>query len=79
MEEPDVPLELRQLMAEVAFDPLHTTYFLGKETPVATPGVGLGALQENVFRYLHRNARSAAAYFKLPNDRVIEIGTPVDI
>jgi KUP system potassium uptake protein len=79
MEEPDVPFELRQLMAEVAFDPLHTTYFLGKETPVAAPGVGLGSFGENVFRYLHRNARSAAAYFKLPNDRVIEIGTPVDI
>jgi KUP system potassium uptake protein len=79
MEEPDVPIELRQLMAEVAFDPLHTTYFLGKESPVATPGVGLGSFQENVFRYMHRNARSAAAYFKLPNDRVIEIGTPVDI
>ena len=79
MEEPDVPAELGHLIAEVAFDPLHTTYFLGKETPVGQRDVGLGSIQEKVFQFLHRNARSAADYFKLPTERVIEIGTPVDI
>lgn len=79
MEDPDVPAELGHLMAEIAFDPLHTTYFLGKESTVTRPGVGLGSWAERTFQFMHRNARSAAAYFKLPTERVVEIGTTVDI
>ncbi|HSL27368.1 MAG TPA: KUP/HAK/KT family potassium transporter, partial [Acidimicrobiia bacterium] len=79
MENPDVPTELRQLMAEVAFDPLHTTYFLGKEHVIATPHEGMGGFQERIFNFMHRNARSAADYFQLPIDRVVEIGIPVEI
>ncbi len=79
MEEPDVPTELRHLMAEVAFDPLHTTYFLGKEHVISTPDEGINGFRERLFNFMHRNARSAADYFKLPVDRVIEIGIPVEI
>jgi len=79
MEEPDVPTELRHLMAEVAFDPLHTTYFLGKEHVVSNPVEGINGFRERLFNFMHRNARSAADYFKLPVDRVIEIGIPVEI
>jgi KUP system potassium uptake protein len=76
MEEPDVPTELSQLISEVAFDPLHTTYFLGKEHVIATPHEGIRGLRERLFNFMHRNARSAADYFKLPTDRVVEIGIP---
>ena len=79
MEEPDVPTELRHLMAEVAFDPLHTTYFLGKEHVISTPDEGIDGFRERLFNFMHRNARSAADYFRLPVDRVIEIGIPVEI
>ncbi len=79
MEEPDVPTELRQMMAEVAFDPLHTTYFLGKEHLVSNSEEGINGFRERLFNFMHRNARSAADYFKLPVDRVIEIGIPVEI
>jgi KUP system potassium uptake protein len=79
MEEPDVPTELRQMMAEVAFDPLHTTYFLGKEHVISNPVEGINGFRERLFNFMHRNARSAADYFKLPVDRVIEIGIPVEI
>ncbi len=79
MEEPDVPTELRQMMAEVAFDPLHTTYFLGKEHVISNPDEGINGFRERLFNFMHRNARSAADYFKLPVDRVIEIGIPVEI
>jgi KUP system potassium uptake protein len=79
MEAPDVPTELRQMMAEVAFDPLHTTYFLGKEHVISNPVEGINGFRERLFNFMHRNARSAADYFKLPVDRVIEIGIPVEI
>ncbi|CAN5505006.1 potassium transporter Kup [soil metagenome] len=79
MEEPNVPMELGHLIAEVGFDPLHTTYFLGTESTVSRPGFGLSTVSERVFQFMHRNARSAAAYFKLPTERVVEIGTAVDI
>jgi KUP system potassium uptake protein len=79
MEEPDVPAELRHLIAEVAFDPLHTTYFLGKEHLISHPTEGINGFRERLFNFMHRNARSAADYFKLPIDRVIEIGIPVEI
>lgn len=79
MEDPDVPTELRHLMAEVAFDPQHTTYFLGKEHVISNPHEGINGFRERLFNFMHRNARSAADYFKLPIDRVIEIGIPVEI
>ena len=79
MEEPDVPTELRHLIAEVAFDPLHTTYFLGKEHVISNPVEGINGFRERLFNFMHRNARSAADYFKLPVDRVVEIGIPVEI
>ena len=79
MEEPDVPTELRHLIAEVAFDPLHTTYFLGKEHVISNPVEGINGFRERLFNFMHRNARGAADYFKLPVDRVIEIGIPVEI
>jgi KUP system potassium uptake protein len=79
MEEPDVPTELGHLIAEVAFDPQHTTYFLGKERVVSNPDEGMNGFRERLFDFMHRNARSAADYFKLPTDRVIEIGVPVEI
>jgi KUP system potassium uptake protein len=79
MEEPDIPAALENLIAEVAFDPLHTTYFLGKERVVSKPRVGLAGLREKLFYFLHRNARSAAEYFHLPFDRVVDIGVVVEI
>lgn len=79
MEEPDVPAELSHLMSEVAFDPLHTTYFLGMERLVPNPHEGLTGWRERLFNVMHRNARDAADYFKLPIDRVVAIGVPVEI
>jgi KUP system potassium uptake protein len=46
---------------------------------ISIPDVGIGGFRERLFNFMHRNARSAADYFKLPTDRVIEIGIPVEI
>lgn len=79
MEEPDVPGTLEGLMADVSFDREHTTYFLGRESVRSTPGEGMARWRERLFVLLHRNATSAGDYFRLPADRVIEIGVPVEI
>ena len=79
MEEPNVPAALDHLIAEVAFNANDTTYFLGKERVVASKGVGLHGIRERLFDFLHRNTRSAADYFKLPPERVVDIGVVVEI
>ena len=79
MQEPNVPAALEHLMAEVAFNPLDTTYFLAKERVVGRKGVGLHGVREHLFNFMHRNTRSAADYFQLPTDRVVVIGVTVEI
>lgn len=55
-----------------------TTYFLGRETLVLSEK-GLPRWQENLFVLMSRNAQNAAQFFKLPNNRIIEIGKQVEI
>ena len=76
MEEPDLASDLRELDA---FDPEETTYFLGRETVVATEGTGMAIWRERLFGVMGRNASSAADYFRLPQDRIFEVGTRVEI
>lgn len=76
MEEPHVADDLR---AHVGVDPLDTTYFLGKESVVVTDRPGMASWREHLFVFIRRNATSAAAYFNLPIDRVIEISTQVEL
>ena len=55
------------------------SYFLGRETIIPKGNSGLSSWRKKVFILLSRNARSAAEYFNLPQDRVIEIGTQIQI
>jgi KUP system potassium uptake protein len=80
MEEPDVPTALRRavppaLRAQLA----DATYFLGRETIVATELPGMRLWRERLFVLLHRNAASAVRYFRLPRDRIVEVGTIIEI
>ncbi len=80
MEDPDVMhvLELlgqRGLRLEID----ETTFFLGKSTIARAERRGLFTWRREVFRWMQRNAPSAAEYFKLPPDRVIELGTQLKL
>jgi len=55
------------------------SYFLGRETFVTTGDSGMARWRKALFVIMSRNARSAAEYFHLPPDRVIEIGTQIQI
>lgn len=82
METPDVPVALMAASddgGELWVDPTETTYFTSRETVV--PGVrhGMALWREKLFTAMHRNAAPASSYFRIPGDRLVELGTPVEI
>jgi KUP system potassium uptake protein len=80
IEERNVPTGLA-LCAEsgLEFDAMETSYFIARHNVIATPGAGMAMWRENLYAAMARNARDAADYFKLPSNRVIELGTQVEI
>jgi len=80
MEDPDVPGVLSGLEApNPVIDPADTTYFLGRETVIASKQPGMMLWREKLFALMARNASPATAYFCLPPDRVVEMGSQVEI
>jgi KUP system potassium uptake protein len=80
MEEPDVPDALRLLPAQgFAIDLSDTTFFLGVETLLATRRPGLPLWRERLFVLIARNAVRANAFFKIPPERVVELGMQVEL
>jgi KUP system potassium uptake protein len=80
MDVPDVPkaLELCERHGlEVPF--FEASYFLSRETVVSTEGTGMARWRERLFIAMTRNAGSAADYFRLPSNAVVELGTRVQI
>ncbi|MCY1208921.1 Low affinity potassium transport system protein kup [compost metagenome] len=79
-EEPDVPAALKLChLNELDFSPMSTTYFLSRETVIPTRRIGMARWREALFAFLLKNANSNLKYFKLPLNRVIELGTQVEI
>ena len=79
-EDLDVPALLAGCeVGETKLDLEETTFFLGRETLVATkrPG-GMSIWRERLFAWMSRSARRAASFFHIPSERVIEIGTQID-
>lgn len=81
MEEPDVPKILSELkVRKFVFNKDETTYFLGRETIIAVKKYsGMARWREKLFAIMSKNARSATSYFKIPPDRVVELGEQIEI
>jgi KUP system potassium uptake protein len=81
MDQPVVPpaLALAKKNHGLDVDLDTATYFLGRESVVASDAGNMGSTAEGFFGFLSRNARSATTYFELPPDRVVELGTMVDL
>jgi len=78
MEEADVPSALEWCEEQgLDLDPNQISYFLGRESLVPTIDSATPIWRQKLFAALFRNAGSAAAYFKLPPNRVIELGAQV--
>ena len=65
-------------MGQLSFDP-DVTYYLGRENVLATSAGKMGRFAEHVFAYLSRNAAVADRHFGIPHEKVVEIGTQVDL
>jgi KUP system potassium uptake protein len=80
MEDPDVPAALMQVREQgLPLDPIDLTYFLGRETIIVTRGEGMALWREKLFVFMSRNAVRATAFFRLPPERVVELGVQVEI
>ena len=80
MDDPDIPAALKQ--AEefgLEFKPEETTYFLGRETLIATEKEGLSPWRGELFAVMARNARRATIFFCIPPESVIEVGSQVEL
>lgn len=77
---PDIPKALELCKSKgLAINLFETSYFLSREIVVPGPGAGMVHWREALFALMSRNAGSAADFFKLPNNCVIELGTRVQI
>jgi KUP system potassium uptake protein len=80
MEDPNVPRDIKFAETdELKFKSLETSYFLGRERLVASRRPGLPGWRKRIFIVLSQNARSAADFYQLPNNRVVELGAQVEI
>ncbi|MDP3551759.1 MAG: potassium transporter Kup [Novosphingobium sp.] len=81
MDEVDVPAELAlsNPAAGGAFRPMETSYVLARQTLVPSRRPGMALWREKLFAWMVRNAESAMLFFKLPTNRVIELGSQVEI
>ena len=80
METPDVPDALKNLtLCGPPFKMMETSFFLSRQTllPAARPGMALW--REKLFAWMLRNAQSAMEFFRLPTNRVVELGSQVEI
>ena len=77
-DESDIPAALALCAdAGLAFSPMQTSYFLGRETLIPRLGSEMAYWRELLFVAMFRNAGSATAYFRIPSNRVVELGSQV--
>ncbi|WP_044872702.1 potassium transporter Kup [Pseudomonas sp. LFM046] len=83
MDQLDVPQALANLpqVSDLDFEMMETSFFVSRETviPAATVPSGMALWREQLFATMNRNAGSPAEYFNIPPNRVIEIGTQIQI
>jgi len=80
MEAPSMP-EILELVGNigVTIDIYTTSFFLGRETLFATGPAPMAQWRKKLFIFMSRNAWNATSYFKLPPDRVVELGNQVEL
>ena len=81
MEDPDIPKALERIQFPgLDLDPNITLFFLGRETLIASrEHPGMSFWREKIFSFMSHNARTATSFFRLPPDRVVELGAQVEI
>ncbi len=79
-DEPDIPKVLAQCeRLGLPFEMMETSFFIARQTVISAPGGGMAPWREHLYVAMSRNARGAADYYQIPPNRVIELGTQVEI
>lgn len=80
MQEPDVPAALKTVtQCGQAFKMMETSFFLARQTLLPSAHPGMPLWREKIFAWMLRNAESAMEFFRLPTNRVVELGSQVEI
>jgi KUP system potassium uptake protein len=79
-DEPNIPLVLGLCGEQgLQFEKMETSFFISRQTVISVPGRGMAPWREHLYIAMARNARTAADYYQIPTNRVIELGTQVEI
>lgn len=81
-EDPDVPDTLHKVAEaypEIDLEPMRTSYFLSRQTVVAAKKPALWRWRRVVFSFMARNATRSTKFFKIPANRVVEMGMQVEL
>jgi KUP system potassium uptake protein len=80
MEQPNVPALLNACKNKgLTTEPGSTSYYLGRETLLTTGRSKMSRWRKALFAFISRNARPATSYFRLPPNRVVELGMQIDL
>jgi len=80
MEDQDIPALLEECGRRgVPFDMMDTSFFASRETLIASVAPGMAIWREKLFVSMSKNATKATEYFKIPTNRVVELGTQVEL
>jgi KUP system potassium uptake protein len=80
MESPNIPRALAELKDEgIEADPMQVSFFLGRESVVPAAVPKMSRWRHWLFMVMARNAVSATEFFRIPSDRVVELGVRVAI
>jgi len=79
MEESDLPAALATVSCGRDIRMMETSFFLSRQTLIAARKPGMAVWREHLFFWMLRNAESAMEFFKLPPNRVVELGSQVEI
>lgn len=77
---PNVPRDLLLVSQHgIDLDPTQASYFLGRERLLASAAPGMAIWREKLFALMSRNARNATDFYRLPPDRVVELGAQIEL
>ncbi|MGX7894975.1 potassium transporter Kup [Tsuneonella sp. HG222] len=81
MEETDIPAALQKIetMCGAPFEMMQTSFFLSRQTLLSAEKPGMAIWREKLFAWMMRNAATPMEFFRLPTNRVVELGSQVEI
>jgi KUP system potassium uptake protein len=79
-EDPDVPAVLEESGRRgFAFEMMETSFFVSRETLIPTGAPGMAIWRERIFASMSKNAVKASEFFQIPTNRVVELGTQIEL